>query len=53
MSYKNVTVRKMFQKELASTEQSHQNNVCVVIIDILMMLDLHFNHLFVINGMMF
>ena len=34
MSYKNVTVRKMFQKELASTEQSHQNNVCFVIIDV-------------------
>ena len=53
MSYKNVTVRKMFQKELASTEQSHPNKVCVVIIDILTMLDLDFNHLFVINAMMF
>ena len=51
--FKNVTVRKMFQKELASTEQSHPNKVCVVIIDILTMLDLDFNHLFVINAMMF
>ena len=43
----------MFQKELTLIKQVHQKNVCFVIIDILKMLDLNFNHIFVINVMMF
>ena len=43
----------MFQNELTLTKQVHQKNVCFVIIGILKMLDLNFNHIFVINIMMF
>ena len=38
-----------FQKELTQIKQVHQKNVCFVIIGILKMLDLNFNHMFVIN----
>ena len=43
----------MVQKELTLIKQVHQKNVCFVIIDILKMLDLNLNHMFVINVMMY
>ena len=43
----------MFQKELTLIKQVLQKNVSFVIIGILKMLDLNWNHIFVINFMMF
>ena len=43
----------MFQKELTLIKQVDQKNVCFVTIGILKMLYLSFNHMFVINVMMY
>ena len=42
-----------FQKELTLMNHMHQKNACFIIIGILKVLDLHFNHMFVINVSMF
>ena len=47
------TKKLMFQKELTLVKQVYQKNACVVIIGILKMLDLDFNHMFAINVTMY
>ena len=47
------TKKLMFQKELTPIKQVRQKNVFFVIIGTLKMLDVHLNHMFVTNGMIF
>ena len=43
----------MFHEEMTLIKQVHQKNICLVIIDILQMLDLNLNHMFLMNVMMY
>ena len=46
-------IELLLQKELAMIKQMHQKNVCFVTIGILKMLDINFNHVFVMAVMMY
>ena len=46
------TIELMFHKELTLIKEAHQKNVCSVIIDILKMLVINFNHMFVMVVML-
>ena len=46
-------IELLLQKELAKIKQMHQKNVCFVTIDILKMLVINFNHVFVMVVMMY
>ena len=43
--------KMMLQKELTLIKQVYQKDACLVIIDILKMLDSHLNHMFAISVM--
>ena len=46
------TIELMFQKELTLIKQLNQNNVCFVIIGVLKILVINFNHIFVMVAML-